>query len=318
MGSLDSGPWQGKIYSNGWVDGSGGEYPVTEPATGAELGRIGHATPADVARAARAAKDAQPAWAAAPYSERAAVLRRVGDLWNAHADEIKSWLSRETGAIPPLGDLQVHVSSDECYEAAALASQPYGELLRTPQARLSFARRVPAGVVGVIGAFHVSTIVGIRSVAPALALGNTVVLKPDPRTSVSGGALLAEMFAAAGLPDGVLHVLPGDADAGQALITDPDVRIIAFTGSTRAGRAVAKLAGEHLKRVHLELGGNSALIVLDDVDVDKATSVGAFGSFIHQGQICMSTSRHLVHSSIAKEYESALAASAEHLPVGDQ
>jgi len=317
MGLLDSGSWHGKIYSNGWVDGSGGDYPVTEPATGAELGRIGRATPADVRAAARAAKAAQPAWAAAPYSERAAVLRRVGDLWLAHADEIKSWLSRETGAIPPLGDLQVHVSSDECYEAAALASQPYGELLRTPQPRLSFARRVPAGVVGVIAPFNVPTILAIRSVAPALALGNTVVLKPDPRTSVSGGALLAEMFAAAGLPDGVLHVLPGDADAGEALITDPDVRIIAFTGSTRAGRAVAKLAGEHLKRVHLELGGNSALIVLDDVDVDKATSVGAFGSFIHQGQICMSTSRHLVHSSIAKEYASALAARAEHLPVGD-
>src|SRR6202050_4639235 len=155
MGLLDSGSWHGKIYSNGWVDGSGGEYPVTEPATGAELGRIGHATPADVARAARAAKDAQPAWAAAPYSERAAVLRRVGDLWNAHADEIKTWLSRETGAIPPLGDLQVHVSSDECYEAAALASQPYGELLRTPQPRLSFARRAAAGVGGVIAPVHV-------------------------------------------------------------------------------------------------------------------------------------------------------------------
>jgi len=317
MGLLDSGSWHGKIYSNGWVDGSGGGYPVTEPATGAELGRVGHATPGDVRAAARAAKAAQPSWAAAPYSERAAVLRRAGDLWLSHADEIKSWLSRETGAIPPLGDLQVHVSSDECYEAAALASQPYGELLRTPQPQLSFARRVPAGVVGVIAPFNVPTILAIRSVAPALALGNTVVLKPDPRTAVSGGVLLAEMFAAAGLPDGVLHVLPGDADAGEALITDPDVRIIAFTGSTRAGRAVAKLAGEHLKRVHLELGGNSALIVLDDVDVDKATSVGAFGSFIHQGQICMSTSRHLVHSSIVKEYASALAARAEHLPVGD-
>src|ERR1700683_3797502 len=248
MGLLDSGSWHGKIYSNGWVDGSGADYPVTEPATGAELGRIGRATPADVRAAARTARAAQPAWAAPPYSERAAVLRRAGDLWLAHADEIKSWLSRETGAIPPLGDLQVHVSADECYEAAALASQPYGELLRTPQPQLSFARRVPAG---------------------------------------------------------------------EALITDPHVRIIAFTGSTKAGRAVAKLAGEHLKRVHLELGGNSALIVLDDVDVDQATSVGAFGSFIHQGQICMSTSRHLVHNSIAKEYASALAARAEHLPVGD-
>src|SRR5580692_11450059 len=215
MGLLDSGSWHGKIYSNGWVDGSGGDYPVTEPATGAELGRIGHATPADVRAAARAAKAAQPSWAAAPYSERAAVLRRVGDLWLAHADEIKSWLSRETGAIPPLGDLQVHVSSDECYEAAALASQPYGELLRTPQPQLSFARRVPAGVVGVIAPFNVPTILAIRSVAPA----------------------------------GVLHVLPGGADAGEALVTDPAVRVIAFTGSTKAGRAVGRLAGEHLKRV---------------------------------------------------------------------
>ena len=137
MGLLDSGSWHGKIYSNGWVDGSGGDYPVTEPATGAELGRIGHATPADVRTAARAAKAAQPSWAAAPYGERAAVLRRAGDLWLAHADEIKSWLSRETGAIPPLGDLQVHVSADECYEAAALASQPYGELLRTSQPQLA-------------------------------------------------------------------------------------------------------------------------------------------------------------------------------------
>jgi benzaldehyde dehydrogenase (NAD) len=317
MGLLDSGAWHGKIYSDGWTAGSGGEHPVTEPATGGTLGSIGHATAGDVRKAAQRAKEAQRGWAAAPYGERAAVLRRAGDLWNEHADEIKMWLSRESGAIPPMGDLQVHVSADECYEAAALASQPYGELLRTPQPRLSMARRLPVGVVGVISPFNVPTILSIRSVAPALALGNAVVLKPDPRTSVSGGVVLAEIFAAAGLPDGVLHVLPGGADVGEAVVTDPDIRVIAFTGSTRAGRAVARLAGEHLKRVHLELGGNSAIIVLDDVDIDRATSVGAFGSFIHQGQICMSASRHLVHSSIAKQYASALAARAEHLPVGD-
>jgi benzaldehyde dehydrogenase (NAD) len=317
MGLLDSGGWHGKIYSGGWTEGSGGVHPVVEPATGRELARIGHATPADVRRAARRAREAQRAWSSAPYGERAAVLRRAGDLWHQHADEIKTWLSRETGAIGPMGDLQVVVSADECYEAAALASMPYGELLRTPQPRLSLARRVPAGVVGVIAPFNVPTILSIRSVAPALALGNAVVLKPDPRTSVSGGALVAEIFAAAGLPDDVLHVLPGGADVGEAVITEPGIRVIAFTGSTKAGRAVARLAGEHLKRVLLELGGNSALIVLDDVDIDQATSVGAFGSFIHQGQICMSASRHLVHSSIAKEYASALAERAGHLPVGD-
>ena len=317
MGLVDSGDWQGKIFSGGWRPGSGGEHPVTEPATGDELGRIGYATPADVRKAAQRAAAAQRSWAAASYGDRAAVLRRAGDLWNAHAEEIKTWLARETGAIPPMGDLQVHVSADECYEAAALASQPYGELLRTQQPRLSMARRVPAGVVGVIAPFNVPTILSIRSVAPALALGNAVILKPDPRTSVSGGVVLAEILTRAGLPDGLLHVLPGGPGTGEAVVTEPGIRVIAFTGSTRAGRTVARLAGEHLKRVHLELGGNSALIVLPDVDVDRATSVGAFGSFIHQGQICMSASRHLVHSSIAKDYAMALAARAEHLPVGD-
>ncbi len=317
MGLLDSGAWQGRMYSDGWVRGSGGDRAVTEPATGEEIGRIGWATPDDVRKAAERAREAQRAWAQAPYTERAAVLRRAGDLWQENAGEIKTWLSRETGAIGPFGDFQVGVSSQECYEASALASHPFGEVLRSQQPKLSFSRRVPAGVVGVIAPFNAPTILSIRAVAPALALGNAVVLKPDPRSSVSGGAVLAEIFAAAGLPDGVLHVLPGGVDAGEALVTDPNVRVIAFTGSTRAGRAVARLAGEHLKRVHLELGGNSALIVLPDVDVERATSVGAFGSFFHQGQICMASSRQLVHSSIAKEYASALAARAGHLPVGD-
>jgi benzaldehyde dehydrogenase (NAD) len=134
---------------------------------------------------------------------------------------------------------------------------------------------------------------------------------------VSGGALLAEIFAQAGLPDGLLHVLPGGAEVGEALVVEPAVRVIAFTGSTAAGRAVGALAAKHLKRVHLELGGNSALLVLDDVDVEAASSVGAWGSFAHQGQVCMATGRHLVQSSIADSYVSALATRADKLPVGD-
>jgi len=144
-----------------------------------------------------------------------------------------------------------------------------------------------------------------------------VILKPDPRTAVSGGAMFARGFAEAGLPAGVLQVLPGGADVGEALVVDPAVRVIAFTGSTRAGRAVGALAGQHLKRAHLELGGNSALIVLPDVDVTQAASVGAWGTFSHSGQICMATSRHLVHASIAQEYTSILADKVKDLPVGD-
>ena len=309
--------WQGRIYSGGWVDGTGGTRDVVSPSTGEVIGSIGIASPDDVARASATAVEAQKAWAATAYNERAAVLRRAGDLWNSNADEIIGWLMRETGAIGPFGGFQIMTSAEECYEAAALASTPYGELLRSSSPRLSMARRVPVGVVGVISPFNVPTILSIRAVAPALALGNAVILKPDPRTSVAGGAVLAEIFRAAGLPDGVLHVLPGGVETGEALVADPRVPVISFTGSTRGGRAVAALGAQHLKRVHLELGGNSAMLVLDDVDVDAASSVGAWGSFAHQGQVCMTTGRHLVMSSIADDYVSALAARADHLPVGD-
>jgi benzaldehyde dehydrogenase (NAD) len=176
---------------------------------------------------------------------------------------------------------------------------------------------VPAGVVGVIAPFNFPLILSIRSVAPALALGNAVILKPDPRTVVSGGVVLARIFEEAGVPAGVFAVLPGGADVGEALVTDPLVRVIAFTGSTAAGRKVGSLAAQHLKRVHLELGGNSALIVMDDVDLEKAASVGAFGSFMNQGQICMTTGRHIVDANIASEYATLLAEHANHLPVGD-
>ncbi|MDP9220768.1 MAG: benzaldehyde dehydrogenase [Actinomycetota bacterium] len=317
MSLLDNSAWQSKIYSGGWMDGSGEPYPVVSPSTGEHLGMMGRATEADVHKAAATASDAQRDWAAAPYNERAAVLRRAGDLWNANAEEIIGWLMRETGAIGPFGGFQIMTSAEECYEAAALASAPYGEVLRSSAPRLSLARRLPVGVVGVIAPFNVPTILSIRAVAPALALGNAVLLKPDPRTAVAGGAVLAEIFAQAGLPDGLLHVLPGGADVGEALVTEPLVRVIAFTGSTRAGRSVATLAAQHLKRVHLELGGNSALLVLDDVDVDAASSVGAWGSFAHQGQVCMAASRHLVQSGVADDYIAALSARADHLPVGD-
>ena len=115
----------------------------------------------------------------------------------------------------------------------------------------------------------------------------------------------------------MLHVLPGGADAGEALVADPHVRVISFTGSTAAGRKVGELGARHLKRVHLELGGNSAIVVLDDVDVERAASAGAFGSFLHQGQICMTTGRHLVHEKVADQYIELLSAKAAALPVGD-
>ena len=318
MGLLDGNGWAGKLFVEGkWVDGAGGTAPVLEPATGAELTSYGVATPDDVQSAARSAVSAQREWAARPHTERAAVLRKAGDLFQQYSDEICEWNVREVGAIPPMAAFAVGVAVQECYEAAALPSRPFGELIPSEQPRLSMARRVPAGVVGVISPFNVPIILSIRSVAPALALGNAVLLKPDPRTPVVGGVVLARIFEEAGLPPGVLQVLPGGADVGQALVTAPDVRVISFTGSTQVGRVIGELAGKHLKRAHLELGGNSALVVLQDADVDQAVNLAAWGSFLHQGQICMTTGRHLVHSAIYDEFVEKLSAKASHLPVGD-
>src|SRR6478609_4205696 len=245
MAFLDQSTWQGRIYSGGWVPGSGGEYDAIEPATGGTLARVGAATAADVHKAAEAAAQAQPEWAALSYDKRAAILRRAGDLFVEHEDEIHDWLIRESGAIRPFAQFQTRgVAAEECWEAAALASQPHGEVLRSNQPRLSLARRLPVGVVGVIAPFNAPIILAIRAIAPALALGNAVICKPDPRTAVCGGVVFARIFEEAGLPPGLFHMLPGGAEVGAAVVDEPLVRVIAFTGSTRAGKIIAAAAAQ--------------------------------------------------------------------------
>lgn len=318
MGLLDSVDWQGSIFRNGeWTAGRGGDYPVVEPATGNELGRMGKPTPEDAAEAAASAAEAQREWAAQPHTARAAVLRKAGDLWQKYAEEISGWNVREVGAVPGLAAFALHVAAEECYQAAGLPSRAIGEILPSEEPRLSMARRMPVGVVAVISPFNVPIILGVRSVAPALALGNAVVLKPDPRTAVTGGTLMARVFEEAGLPPGVLQMLPGGVDVGEALITDPNVQVVSFTGSTAAGRRIGELAGRHLKRAHLELGGNSALLVLDDADVDQAVNLATWGSFFHQGQICMTAGRHFIADRLYDDFVERLAAKADALPVGD-
>ena len=310
MPLLDPKTWQSRPLS-------GAEYAVTEPATGDTLATVTLASAEDVGRAADAARTAQAEWARVPHFVRAAVLRKAGDLFAAHADELREWIVRESGSIPGKAEFELHVAAQECYEAAALASRPAGQILPSEAPRLSYTRRIPVGVVGVISPFNAPLILSIRSVAPALALGNAVVLKPDPRTAVCGGLSLAAVFAEAGLPEDLLHVMPGGPDVGQALVADPKIPVISFTGSTAAGRAVGEAGGRHLKRVHLELGGNSAMVVLEDADLDAVISTAAWGSFFHQGQICMTTGRHLVHQSLYEEYVERLAAKADSLAVGD-
>lgn len=310
-------PWEGKVWSGGWVDGSGRPADVTDKATGETLGQVGTATTEDLDRAVEQARDAQREWAALPYPARAAVMHKAAQLLEAAPDRLAPWLVREAGSGQGKAAFEVGLVVAELQEAAATAAAPYGEVLRSAKPRLSIARYVPYGVVGVVSPFNFPAILSMRSVAPALALGNAVVLKPDPRTTVAGGMALAQLFADAGLPAGVLHVLPGGGDLGEALVAHPDVPCLSFTGSTAVGRRIGATAGGLLKQVHLELGGNNALLVLPDADVEAAASAGAWGSFLHQGQICMTTGRHLVPASLAEDYARALATRAERLTVGD-
>jgi benzaldehyde dehydrogenase (NAD) len=314
---LGSATWNERAYGNeGWA-ALGQSSDVIEPATGQVLGRVAIATRDNIASAAKHARQAQSAWAATPYDERGAVLRRAADIAEQNREEIIDWIIRESGSIRPKAEFELAVTIKALREASAMPSQAQGQVLPSEPGRLSIARRRAIGVVGVISPFNFPLYLAIRAVAPALAVGNSVVLKPDPRTAVCGGYSIARLFEDAGLPKGVLHVLPGGGEAGEALCSDPNVGMIQFTGSTAAGRRVGKVAGEHLKKLSLELGGKNALIVLEDADLDIAIANASWSVYLHQGQICMSAGRILVHSKIAADFSKRMADKARSLPVGN-
>ncbi|HEY6058211.1 MAG TPA: aldehyde dehydrogenase family protein, partial [Candidatus Limnocylindrales bacterium] len=300
MAAIATTTWLGP-FLDVWRPGTGDPLEDTEPATGENLLTLAGSTTDDVARAGAAAAAAQPAWAETSYQERARILRRAADIYDDHREEFGAWTMRETGAVRSKMHHEQNFAYYEIVNAATLPSQPYGSLMPTAQTgRLSMVRRVPVGVVGAITPWNSPTVLGMRVVAPALALGNAVVLKPDPQTPVAGGAIFAAVFAEAGLPEGLLQIVVGGADVGEAIVTDPNVSMVSFTGSTAAGRRVGGLAGSLLKKVSLELGGNNAFVVLDDGDLDAAASAGAFASFQFQGQVCFAAGRHIVHRSVAR------------------
>jgi benzaldehyde dehydrogenase (NAD) len=302
----------------GWQPGSGEPYEVREPATGRSLLTLNRSTVEDVRRAAATATKAQQAWAETNYQERAAILRRAADIYEAHRAEFGTWTQRETGAHHNKMHHEQNFTAQELLNASTIPSQPYGSLLPSAvPGRLSMTLRVPVGVIGAITPWNSPSVLGMRVVAPALALGNAVILKPDPQTPVCGAAVFAAVLAEAGLPEGLLQVVIGDAEVGEALVTDPDVNLVSFTGSTEVGRHVGSLAGGLLKKVSLELGGNNAFIICDDADLEAAASAGAYSSFQFQGQVCFAVGRHIVHRSVADDYVALLSERARRLRTGD-
>jgi benzaldehyde dehydrogenase (NAD) len=316
---LDSAPWSARVFDGRWVSSRGGAIDVNAPATGQVLTRIGLANGDDIAAAAGQAALAQPGWVRVAAGERGQVFQRAAAYLEQHGEEIARFIARETGSTRVQSQREVSAAVAHVKAAASIVLPPEGVVLPGTPGRLRIARRAPLGVIGVISTFSFPLLSSLRSVAPALAAGNAVVLQPDARAAVAGGYIVALAFQAAGLPAGLLHVLPVDAqatEAAEALCTDTNVQMIAFTGSIATGRRVGELAARQLKKVALELVGKSSLIVLEDADLELAASNVTWNAHLHQGQICMATGRVLVHEKAAPALIERLVARARQVASG--
>ncbi|WNV90408.1 aldehyde dehydrogenase family protein [Umezawaea sp. Da 62-37] len=277
---------------------------------------------ADITRAVDAADAAFPAWAAFSPSARRRVFLKAADIFESRTAEAVEIMANEVGGVAGWAGFNCMLAAGMFREAAASVTQPLGEVLTTDTGgQLSLAVRQPVGVVGAFSPWNAPLILGTRAVAVPLAVGNTVVLKPSEDAPIACGLFVADVLREAGLPPGVLNVVTNareDAEAvAEALIADRRVRMVNFTGSTDIGRIIGTTAARHIKRAVLELGGKNAVLVLDDADVEFAVNAIAFGAFHNAGQICMSADRVLVHSSLAEELTTRLAAKVAALPHGD-
>ncbi|QIO24918.1 aldehyde dehydrogenase family protein [Haloarcula sp. JP-L23] len=293
---------------------------ITNPATGERLTQTPACTAADVDEAFAAVKRAQKEWAETPPRDRADVIREAISVLEEKKSEVRELLSVESGSAAVKTEAEFETAINHMEVAADHSRNKRGLISasKTYPGKENRIQRVPVGVVGVIAPWNFPLALALRAVAPALALGNGVVLKPAEETPLSGGLLLAQIFDETDLPDGLLNVVPGYGDeAGEAVVANPAASVVSFTGSTAVGRHVAKVTAERLAEPALELGGNNPYIVLDDADLSRAVDAAIFGSFMHQGQACISINRHLVHESIYDEYTDRLTARARQLKVGD-
>ncbi|MEN3747462.1 aldehyde dehydrogenase [Sphingomonas sp. HF-S3] len=300
---------------------TGRTFTRLNPVTG-EIATTANAAGIDDADAAVAAAAAAfPIWSAMGPNARRALLNKAADALAAKADQFVDAMMGEIGATEGWARFNLMLAVGMVREAAALTTQIGGEVIPSDKPGcIAMALREPVGVMLGIAPWNAPIILGVRAVAVPLACGNTVVLKASeqcPRTH----SLIAEAFAEAGLPEGSVSIVTNaPEDAGEivgALIDNPHVRRINFTGSTAVGRIIAKRAAEHLKPVLLELGGKAPLIVLDDADLDEAVKAAAFGAFMNQGQICMSTERIIVVDSVADAFVEKFKAKVATMAVGD-
>jgi aldehyde dehydrogenase (NAD+) len=289
------------------------------PYDGEKLASITIATADEVDQAYQASARAQKQWAATnPYTRRA-VFEKALRLVEEREQEISEAIVAELGGTRLKAAFELHLAKEFLREAIHLSLSAEGRILPSPtDGKENRVYRVPVGVVGVISPFNFPFLLSIKSVAPALALGNGVVLKPHQNTPITGGSLVAKIFEDAGLPGGLLNVVITDiAEIGDTFIEHPIPKVISFTGSDKVGRHVATVCAAQFKRSVLELGGNNALVVLDDADIDYAVDAAVFSRFVHQGQACMAANRVLVDRSVADEFTEKFVAKVKSLKTGD-
>jgi acyl-CoA reductase-like NAD-dependent aldehyde dehydrogenase len=310
------------IGGDGVEAASGRTYEKRDPWTGGVFARVAAGDADDALAAVTAAADAFPAWSESLPIERQTILLRAADLLDRRRDEVRAQLAAETGCGVHFAGVQLDFCVNLLRQAAALAYAPAGQIIPSDLAGTrSLAMRRPVGVVAAIAPWNASLVLAGRAVVAPIATGNTVVLKPSEEAPWTGGGLWAGLLADAGLPAGVLNVVthaPGEAGAvAEALIADPRVRRISFTGSTVTGRRLAEIAGRHLKRAVLQLGGHNPLLVLGDAPLGRAVDAAVYGAFVHSGQTCMCARRIIVDECLYDDFAVRFVERAAALPVGD-
>jgi aldehyde dehydrogenase (NAD+) len=308
------------LYLNGeWTDAAGEEtIAVRDPSTRETVARVPAGVEADVDAAYEAAAAAQAEWADQPPARRQEVLREALRILRENGEGIKELLAYEAGGSEIMGETSIRIAADHVGEAATYPVRMKGEHAPSNvEGKENLVERIPKGVVTSISPWNFPLNLTMRAVAPAVATGNAVVVKPPTNTPIAGGLLFARLFEEAGLPPGVLNVVTGrGSEIGDYVAGHPESDVVAFTGSTAVGRGVAATAAENLAAPVMELGGNNAHVVTADADLDRAIDGAVFGSFVHQGQVCISINRHVVHEDVYDEYVERLTDRAASLPTG--
>lgn len=309
-----------QLIDGRWQDGSSGEVLIDRnPFDGSVIAEFPIATSEDIDVAYRAAARAKEEWDRVnPYAKRK-VFEDAVKYVESNFGEIMEVIIDELGGTRLKAGFEIGLVLDMLKEAGTFPLRMEGRILPSAvDERENFLYRIPVGVVGVISPFNFPFFLSTKCVAPALGAGNGVVLKPHEQTPIMGGTMIGKIFEEAGLPAGLLNVVVTDiTKIGDAFIEHPIPRVLAFTGSTAVGRHVAEVGARNFKKVLLELGGNSAFIVLDDADLEYAVDAAVFSRFTHQGQICMSANRVLVHEKVYDEFVERYVNKVKTLRVGN-